>query len=335
MFLLAGLMGMMAVGAAALWGLEDLGGNTDDDPSPDTPGEAERDTAATPGEGPSIMDIATGSDDPEGDDWTVQSGTLIADTMTGTAINDFLNGYDGDDTVTGQGGTDELRGGNGDDSLNGGAGDDSLHGDAGDDTLEGGSGADSLYGHGGDDLLSGGDGDDSLNAGQGNDTLEGGAGDDALHGYLGDDSLDGGAGADTLFGGYGNDTLDGRSPQEVEGGLAGSDDADYLNGGQDDDVILVGGGDIVTGGTGADQIILGDWLGEANRAEVLDFSSEEDSLLVFYDEAEDPDPQVSVEQDGKDQTLHHVLLNGVVIAQVHSATALRVEDIALVPQGAP
>lgn len=330
MFLLAGLMGMMAVGAAALWGLEDLGERNDGDQVPRTPGDTAEDAPTVEGNGPSIMDIATDVDpqDPEGDDWNVQSGGVIADTMTGTAINDFLNGYEGDDTILGLAGTDELRGGEGDDSLSGGAGDDSLHGDAGDDTLQGDGGADSLYGHGGDDFLDGGDGDDSLSAGQGDDSLSGGAGNDALHGYIGNDFLDGGPGEDTLFGGEGNDTLEGRAPV----GTPAEADRDFLNGGPGDDVIFAGGNDIVTGGAGADQIILGEWLSEREQASVLDFTVSEDSLLVFYDETETPDPEVTVKTDEADESLHHVFLNGVQIANVQSATALSLDDIVLVPQ---
>ncbi|WP_135506579.1 calcium-binding protein [Roseovarius aestuariivivens] len=328
MFLLAGMMGMMAVGAAALWGLEDVGA-VREEPEDDT-AETARDTQEPAQAGSaSIMDIATATDpetDPEGDDWTVQTGTVTADTMTGTAINDFLNGYDGDDTIDGAGGSDALRGGGGADDLSGGDGDDSLHGEAGADRLSGGEGADSLYGHGGDDALDGGAGDDSLSAGQGDDTLEGGDGNDALHGYLGNDSLDGGAGADTLFGGYGNDMLTGR-----EAGADAVQATDYLNGGPGDDVLVAGGGDIVTGGAGADQVVLGDWLSQAHQAEVVDFSTEEDSLVVLFDDTEDPDPELSVEQDEEDTALHRVLLNGVAIAQVHSAGGLSLDHIALVP----
>lgn len=332
MFLLAGMMGVMAVGAAALWGLEDVGNREEDGSASDAPEALDDPGSTEAATGPSIADIATGADDPEGDDWMVQSGDPDADMMTGTALNDFLHGYDGDDTILGQGAADELRGGAGDDSLDGGSGDDSLHGDAGDDTLDGGAGADSLYGHGGDDQLRGGDGADSLSAGQGDDTLLGGAGDDALHGYLGDDRLDGGAGHDTLFGGAGDDTLDGRDPARAS---AGTTDADYLNGGQGDDSIIAGGADIVTGGAGSDQISLGDWLSGGSPVEVLDFSQDEDSLLVLYDEAATPDPQLTVEQDEADSSLHRLVLNGETIAQVHSATALRVEDVALVPHGVP
>jgi hypothetical protein len=90
----------------------------------------------------------------------------------------------------------------------------------------------------------------------------------------------------------------------------------------------------VTAGPGADTITLGDWIDAEHQAEVLDFSTEEDRLVILYDDAGGEDPDVSVEQDETDTLLHHVLLNGVPIASVHSEAALGLEHITLLPQAA-
>lgn len=102
------------------------------------------------------------------------------------------------------------------------------------DVLVGGSGNDFLYGHGGNDQLYGGGGDDQLQGGAGDDHLYGGAGRDKLYGQEGSDYYDGGDGDDQLFAGG-----------------------------------IVGGGDTLVGGGGADLFA---WVGRFNSADtVLDF----------------------------------------------------------------
>ena len=154
-------------------------------------------------------------------------------------------------------------GGDGADSMLGNAGDNMLAGNADGDTLNGGAGNDSLDGGTGDDRLIGGDGTDifdyrlvsgaiSFNlaagtasgsdigtdtlfgiegaaGGQGADDFFGDAGNNLFFGNAGADTLIGGAGSDSLFGGAGNDLL-------VADGLG-----DYIEAGDGDDVILLGG----------------------------------------------------------------------------------------------
>ena len=329
MLLLAGLMGVMAVGATALWAFDE----TDDDERWDVPLPGQDDMASleAANAGPSPIDIATAPDSAEEDDYAVQSGTDQGEALTGEAGPDMLNGYGGDDSVAGAGGHDELRGGDGDDSVDGGEGNDTLRGDAGQDTLGGDDGDDLLFGHEGDDSLDGGEGNDTLMGGEGGDSLDGGEGDDALHGYLGNDSLNGGPGSDSLFGGEGDDMLNGLDPE----GTAPGGDVDYLHGGAGDDQIVAGQGAIVTTGEGADMVTLGSWLDADHQAEVMDFSTLEDSLVILYDDTSGAEPDVAVEQDENDQTLHHVLVNGERIAAVHSMNGLGLEHITLLPQAAP
>ena len=329
MLFLAGLVGMMAVSTAAMWGVEELSSeNALDDV--ETPGGT--DQLETGGTATSFLDIANApedaEDDPEGDDYGVTRGTMMADTLSGTSINEFLDGLDGDDTVTSGDGNDVARGGEGDDSVAGDGGDDTLHGEAGNDVVSGGDGNDIVMGHDGDDLLDGGDGDDSLLGGEGDDTLSGGAGNDALHGYLDDDTLDGGAGADTLFGGDGNDQLSGIAPE----GTAPEDDEDYLNGGAGDDRISLGAGDIATGGNGADSFILRDWLDARHQSQIVDFNTAEDNLVLLYDDTGDAAPDVTIKGDTDVHGLHRILLDGEVVAEVTSDAALTLEHIILIPQ---
>lgn len=331
MLFLAGLIGMVAVSTAAMWGFEELSTeNARDDVT--TPGDTDQPDMTN--NSSAILDIATApddaADDPEGDDYGVSRGTTVADTLSGTAINEFLDGLDGDDTILAGDGNDVARGGDGNDSVSGENGNDTLHGEAGNDTVSGGKGNDSVLGHDGNDLLDGGDGNDILVGGEGNDTLSGGDGDDALHGYLDDDTLDGGDGADTLFGGDGNDHLSGIAPE----GTAPGDDQDYLNGGAGDDQIALGAGDIATGGNGADSFILRDWLDAEHQGRIVDFNTAEDNLALLYDDTGDTTPDVTIEQDPDVSGLHRVLLDGDIVAEVTSDAALTLAHITLIPQTA-
>ncbi len=200
----------------------------------------------------------------------------VADEFYGGGGNDVLTGWEGEDELYGDEGNDVLYGGADDDILTGGGGNDFLEGGAGADELNGDDGADELLGGDGGDTLKGGEGDDLLEGGAGNDQLIGNAGNDTLEGGLGDDVLVGddgtitstlritgvsGAGNDTLSGGPGNDTLVGGGGDDalyggthvasgvtslvavayriVDGELvAEPDGADFLDGGEGDDVLF-------------------------------------------------------------------------------------------------
>jgi Ca2+-binding RTX toxin-like protein len=343
MLLLAGILGMMAVGATAFFGFdfgtsdenadsplppEPESGQPDllsslhqQDPSPDdtapeapAPDQSAPDTAFTPGE--------------------IISGDATDNSLAGTDASDQINGYAGDDLVAGGPGDDQLFGDLGQDTLLGEAGNDTLHGDEGDDSLSGQDGDDDLYGHAGQDTLSGGAGDDSLQGGEGNDSVMGDDGNDAVHGGLGDDTLDGGLGADTLFGSWGNDALTGVVDDPNTAQTDDIDAGDFLNGGGGDDVIVIGQDDTVTGGTGADSFTLGHWITQDHQAEILDFSLAEDALMVIYDDSTDPDPEVTLEPDDADAELQHLVLNGVRIAAISGAAGLTLDAIALIPESA-
>ncbi|MFG6512844.1 calcium-binding protein [Sulfitobacter sp. 1A15333] len=300
MLWLAGVMGLMAVGAVTFVEIE-------------TPPEDELPEGDSPGGGTTTVgDILLGSDDGE----TVQGGPG----------DDQLGGYGGEDLLRGGGGDDDLHGHGGNDTLQGGAGGDILHGNDGDDDLFGGAGNDSLFGHNDDDFLYGGAGDDALQGAAGDDLLEGDAGNDALQGGLGDDALRGGAGMDTLFGGWGDDTLTGADDQQSP---------DFLNGGGGDDLIIAGAGDVVTSGDGTDQIALGDWIGQGGAAQITDYHAADDSLLFVWDDssAGGAEPPLSILPDPEDAGQTLVLLDDIIVARV-AGDSITLDDIALIPLSA-
>jgi Ca2+-binding RTX toxin-like protein len=337
MLLIASLLGLVAVSATAFVGFgDDLGEAEPGDPQP-------QDTVAEDVAGPDLLDAIAGPGDSVGEDgnddlplsgngYVIVEGGASGDAISGSDAPDMILGRDGDDTIEAGAGADEVRGGAGDDVIRGGEGSDTLHGDDGGDMLDGEAGEDRLLGHNGDDVIRGGAGDDSLVGGAGNDTLLGGDGYDALHGALDDDWLHGGIGADTLFGGHGNDTVIGIVDDPGTALLDDIDNArDFLNGGGGDDVILAGRGDSVTTGSGADTVLLGDWLAAGHQAEILDFSASDDMLMVFYDET-GPEPDIALAPDPDNPADQRLLLDGVEIARIANAAGVTLAHVALVPQ---
>jgi len=213
------------------------------------------------------------------------------DVLDGGTGDDLLNGGVGQDVLVGGLDNDSLRGDSGDDVLVGGKGDDLMFGDdrqldptrpVGKDYLDGGAGADWLFGGLGNDVLVGGTEEDHLYGDNvpassgpsiihfsttgGADYLDGGAGADYLQGDAGDDVLLGGADNDELVGDdlqvgvmqEGADWLDGEGGNDV---LIGGGGEDTLFGGDDDDLLsgdyannaVLGFGDTLSGGAGADE----------------------------------------------------------------------------------
>lgn len=114
------------------------------------------------------------------------------------------------------------------------------------------------------DVLDGGPGTTgiAIDALGGDDSVYGGAGADTIDGGTGNDRIEGRAGADTIFGGTGDDTIVGYDSANMAAGgiIAGSDDgsADYIDGGDGNDIIAGGAGnDTLIGGADRDTIIGG------------------------------------------------------------------------------
>jgi Ca2+-binding RTX toxin-like protein len=257
------------------------------------------------------------------------TGSDLTDQLNGGAGDDMIIGNDGDDGLAGADGNDLIAGDAGNDALNGGAGDDILAGGAGDDLLLGENGADSLDGGGDADTLHGCMGDDTLTGGAGDDSVTGGADQDSLFGNEGDDSLDGGAGNDQLAGGAGLDNLDGGAGNDTIWGQSESGDdhsLDFLNGGAGDDTLVLGAGDYGNGGEGADRFALMDIKAGDPPMQITDFNPQEDSLVVIYDPALHPDPQLTTQTSDAGVTL---LLDGVAVANLQSLDQLDLNSIAL------
>ena len=331
MLWLAGLMGLMAVGAVTFVDPQ-LNEDDEDDfatplaPTPnETPDNFEPDYDPRGGDDAALLPPL---DPSSADSIVLTEGSSESDLLTGDDNNERTRGLSGADTISGGDGDDELRGDSGDDVLGGDAGNDTLHGNDGNDIMNGGDEDDVLFGHNADDNLFGDSGSDSLQGSAGNDMLEGGDGNDTLHGGLDDDTLTGGAGADVLFGGWGNDVLSGLT-RDATG--TDTDSADFLNGGGGDDSLLVGSGDIVTAGEGSDEIVLGDWLTSGDAAQIMDYAAEDDSIVLVWDDSSDAsvEPQItlSTDPDSEDQTL--VMLDGTLVATVNGSDLLP-SDIALV-----
>lgn len=234
---------------------------------------------------------------------------------------DTVVGGEGLDTILGGAGDDWLDGQGGEDSLDGGSGADTLLGGGGDDILTGDDGADDLCGEGGDDILDGGSGADSLNGGEGADTLNGGEGADTLEGGLGDDALDGGEGGDLLMGGAGNDSLDGGHDHG---------ERDYLNGGDGDDWLHLGGDDWASGGEGRDTFALDRWLAGGNPAVITDFEPGRDQISISWPGTGD-EPAVTTAYDAENGLLR-IFVNGEPVALLHGIEALGADDIVLTPE---
>ena len=187
--------------------------------------------------------------------------------------------------------------GDGRDTIDAGPGVDFLYGGFDADVLDGGDGIDYVDAGGGNDLdVTGGAGDDVVLGGHGNDALQGGEGIDQVYGNEGDDVVFGEAAGSTqvnvvgqrLYGNDGRDQLFAYAPtttvtNAVGEQLFGGADGDFLRGnllnetfvgGSGNDYIhgdilagpnfatntqadLIGGNDLIFGGSGEDQLFGG------------------------------------------------------------------------------
>lgn len=324
MLILAGLLGMMALGSIVMLDFGEAEPESDDIDIADE--ESTTSDASSAQIGDTSNDLLSFIDE-EGEMQTLPNET--------TAAGDLLIGSNGNDEISGAGGDDNVMAGGGDDAVSGDAGDDAIHGNGGADLLNGGTGFDALFGDQGDDHLSGGDGNDTLHGNAGSDQLHGGLGNDDLSAGEGDDALWGDAGDDTLVGSAGHDTLDGGEGRDVlfagtgddvlNGWEEGEDSADFLNGGTGDDTIFAGAGDEVSGGSGADTTVLSADIPE--HAQIWDFESGQDTLVVLYEVGQTaPDISISADPDVQDQWL--VQANGEIVAQV-SGDVPHISDISL------
>jgi Ca2+-binding RTX toxin-like protein len=208
-------------------------------------------------------------------------------TGTGNTGNNIITGGAGVDILTGGDGADQLIGGANDDFLFFDAADTVVHGNGGVDrsVAFGATGVSLDLGIGGIEWLWGTNASDTANAASqtatvvifglgGNDIITGGSAADQLYGQDGADSIFGGNGEDWLYIDSTDATLDGGAGSDRASSLDGSalnlnlgtssiewvwasNGADTLNGatnGQDLFLFAFDGGDVLTGGSGNDNL---------------------------------------------------------------------------------
>jgi Ca2+-binding RTX toxin-like protein len=199
-----------------------------------------------------------------------QNAAMKVDIDAG-AGNDLVNAstFQNDATIRGGLGNDTLTGGAGNDLIDGGDDNDVIDGGSGSDTLLGGVGNDAVTGGLGNDLIDGGDGNDVVDGGVGNDTVMGGIGNDTLTGGDGNDSIDGGAGTDTLVESTpGTAYLNYWSLQRYIGSTVFTDtlaglEAYQLTGGDGDDTLSAGVGQVTLIGGAGNDTLNGPFVGNA------------------------------------------------------------------------
>lgn len=258
------------------------------------------------------------------------NGTNGNDNVTLTNEADTFDAGPGHDVVNARAGFDTVSGGTGDDILIGDFGKDLLQGNGGEDTLLGGDWHDGLFG---------GTQDDELYGGGGNDILQGGAGDDFLDGGTQPDLVMGASGSDVLLGGGGSDLLEGGgvfnrelNPDDYEllRNLAeGEDlvfpnfritkdddgDPDILDGGDNNDALVLGSGDTGTGGAGSDDFVVGDWITAGDPAIITDYESSREVIHVLVENPVTAPTPMAVPGDGPGHV--RLTLDGNVIANIY------------------
>ena len=109
----------------------------------------------------------------------------------------------------------------------------------------------------------------------------------------------------------------------------GDDAVDYLNGNAGDDRILADDGDVVTGGAGADDIVLRGDPGQ--QITLIDFEPGEDQILLISD-----DPaggvDVTIAPDADDPTVLRMSVDGQEVALLRGAEDMTMADILLVSE---
>lgn len=254
-----------------------------------------------------------GSDD--GDETGNTDEVTTSDIITDGELGVMYDGTDGADEIYATSGSDLAAGEDGNDSLRGREGSDTLMGGAGNDSLFGQDGQDRVFGDRGNDEVHGGSGDDTMMGGSGNDTLYGGPGDDELVGAditnrdweLGDWHSEIATSSDLEY----------QPPEE--------DEENVLYGGDGNDSLLLGEGDIAYGGSGNDEFDVGSWVQDEDNVPVVqDFNAAEDVLCVHYLEGTE-EPSITLGTEG-DETL--VYADGQLMLRVLGETgALEASDV--------
>jgi Ca2+-binding RTX toxin-like protein len=215
----------------------------------------------------------------------------------------------------------------------------------GNDTIFGIMGNDEIYGAQGADMIFGGEGADSIMAGAGNDTLFGGRGDDVLDGGIGDDYLVGGVSSNIVDGGDGNDTIMGQwQPNssfyreffdecpsnlfeseeytseylEEKSSTDSYQDTNILFGGNGDDWMFLGKGDIAIGGNGSDFFFVSE--SDVNCPTIIDFDTSQDKIVIYLTPQSNIDPQISFQVENSVDTF--VLVDGIKMVRITNSVIM-------------
>jgi len=209
----------------------------------------------------------------------VMGGVLGMGMGAGGGDEASAEGSDQSERISGSDGDDMISGGGGNDLLLGKAGNDTLMGDAGSDWLLGSDGADHLMGNAGHDVLIGGNGPDQIIGGAGNDFVE-------SANVVDESQLESSAASAVSL----SDVI-------VAYDLpSSSDEGDNIDLGDGDDTVVAGDNDIITGGSGADEFALGDWVRGGSPVEITDFDMAEDIISIALSDGA-PSPDIEVEDD--------------------------------------
>ncbi|MFC3119223.1 hypothetical protein ACFOHS_17620 [Jhaorihella thermophila] len=85
----------------------------------------------------------------------------------------------------------------------------------------------------------------------------------------------------------------------------------------------------MTGGAGHDSFLAGDWIVGGPQARIMDFDPEEDRLVIAWDLAKSPDPDVEITPESDGSGLFRVVIDGVPVVRVAADGAPSVDDIVL------
>ncbi|OCX66484.1 hypothetical protein BFP70_04435 [Thioclava sp. SK-1] len=274
------------------------------------------------------FDMSDEDDAPLDDPYAMFDGDGFGQMVTGTETADSYSFEEGSIAWFALGGEDTASGSGAEDFTDLGAGDDLAGMGGGDDTAQGGDGNDLIYGGAGNDSLMGDAGADTLDGQVGDDTIYGGAGDDLL---LGDD------GADLLWGGEGNDTLSGfDATASGEADQAGIDGADTLQGGAGKDTLILGRGDMASGGSGADLFQIDDrWAHDGEISVITDYDAQDQIELLYAPQLDEngtpitPDLTTSPDVTGENSVIS---MDGSAVAVVVGTPDLQADQITLTAQ---
>ncbi|MEL6101081.1 MAG: hypothetical protein AAFV87_10380 [Pseudomonadota bacterium] len=164
------------------------------------------------------------------------------------------------------------------------------------------------------------DGADVLLAGKDNDKASGGDGSDLVFGKEGADVVVEGSFIDQIR----NDGTTDAALLDTHTPALEDSESDELNGGFGNDLLLLGGNDIASGGGKTDAIVVGDWITPENPATITDFEPESETILFLYEGSTPPDAFITETEDGTALALDDpdqpiVFLNGIDFLELTAA----------------